>query len=92
MMALLNAQGRFALTAFSPLLFNIALIAVMTVLLGWRQDAAAAALIIAATVGIAGLLQLLILRPAPRGDIATPLRDLVRCRDARLSRPARSPA
>ena len=29
MMALLNAQGRFALTAFSPLLFNIALIAVM---------------------------------------------------------------
>ena len=34
MMALLNAQGRFALTAFSPLLFNIALIAVMIVLLG----------------------------------------------------------
>ncbi len=33
MMALLNAQGRFALTAFSPLLFNIALIAVMAVLL-----------------------------------------------------------
>ena len=31
MMALLNAQGRFALTAFSPLLFNIALIAVMIV-------------------------------------------------------------
>ena len=28
MMALLNAQARFALTAFSPLLFNIALIAV----------------------------------------------------------------
>ena len=24
MMALLNAQGRFALTAFSPLLFNLA--------------------------------------------------------------------
>ena len=61
MMALLNAQGRFALTAFSPLLFNIALIAVMIALLGWRQDAACAALIIAATVGIAGLLQLLIL-------------------------------
>ena len=33
MMALLNAQGRFALTAFSPLLFNIALIAVMAALL-----------------------------------------------------------
>ena len=39
MMALLNAQGRFALTAFSPLLFNIALIAVMVVLLASRQDA-----------------------------------------------------
>ena len=36
MMALLNAQGRFALTAFSPLLFNIALIAVMAVLLASR--------------------------------------------------------
>ena len=34
MMALLNAQGRFALTAFSPLLFNLALIAVMIALLG----------------------------------------------------------
>ena len=74
MMALLNAQGRFALTAFSPLLFNIALIAVMVVLLVSRQDAVQAAQIIAATVGIAGLLQLsiLVLR---RGDgIATPLR------------------
>ena len=73
MMALLNAQGRFALTAFSPLLFNIALIAVAAVLLGWRQDAGAAALILAATVGIAGLLQLsiLVLRG---GNIAQPLR------------------
>jgi putative peptidoglycan lipid II flippase len=58
LMGLLNAQGRFALTAFSPLLFNIALIAVMAALLGWRQDAADAALIMAATIGIAGLLQL----------------------------------
>ena len=39
MMALLNAQGRFAMTAFSPLLFNIALIAVMAVLLLLPQDA-----------------------------------------------------
>ena len=39
MMALLNAQGRFALTAFSPLLFNIALIAVMAALLLWRGGA-----------------------------------------------------
>lgn len=74
LMSLLNAQGRFALTAFSPLLFNIALIAVMAVLLLRRQDAIDAAEIIAATVGIAGLLQLsmLVLR---RGDaVATPLR------------------
>src|SRR6202140_225283 len=50
LMALMNAQARFALTAFSPLLFNIALIGVMIALLGWRQDAASAALIIAAAV------------------------------------------
>jgi len=83
MMALLNAQGRFALTAFSPLLFNIALIAVMMVLFGWRGDAASAALVIAATVGIAGLAQLLMLvlrtgRVAggslAGGSIASPLR------------------
>src|SRR5438552_18901537 len=35
-MALMSAQHRFALTAFSPLLFNIALISVMIALLGWR--------------------------------------------------------
>ena len=75
MMALLNAQHRFALTAFSPLLFNIALISAMIALLGWRQDAAFAALAIAATVGIAGLLQLLILvLRRGGGRIATPLR------------------
>jgi putative peptidoglycan lipid II flippase len=75
MMALLNAQSRFVLTAFSPLLFNIALIAVMIALLVWRRDAAFAALAIAATVGIAGLLQLLILVGRPGGGkTATPLR------------------
>jgi putative peptidoglycan lipid II flippase len=74
MMALLNAQSRFALTAFAPLLFNIALIAVMIVLFGWRGDAATAALVVAATVGIAGLVQLLILFLRPGGRIATPLR------------------
>src|SRR5256886_8907628 len=74
MMALLNAQGRFALTAFSPLLFNIALIAVMIALLGWRQDPASAALILAATVGVAGLVQLLILIVRRGEKIATPLR------------------
>src|SRR4051794_31322221 len=74
MMGLLNAQQRFALPAFSPLLFNLALIAVMAVLLVRRRDAADAALIMAATVGVAGLLQLMIL-VLRRGDaVATPLR------------------
>ncbi|MGA2055271.1 MAG: murein biosynthesis integral membrane protein MurJ [Bradyrhizobium sp.] len=74
-MALLNAHGRFALTAFAPLLFNSALIAVMIVLTFKRWDASDAALAIAATVGIAGLLQLLILVLRSRGNhFATPLR------------------
>ena len=74
MMALLNAQGRFALTAFSPLLFNIALIAVMAALLAVRPDAVQSAQIIAATVGIAGLLQLSVLVLRRGESIATPLR------------------
>ncbi|MEH2530462.1 putative peptidoglycan lipid II flippase [Bradyrhizobium sp. AZCC 1588] len=74
MMALLNAQGRFALTAFSPLLFNIALIAVMAMLLVVQPDATRAAQIIAATVGIAGLLQLSVLVLRRGGNVATPLR------------------
>ncbi len=61
MMALLNAQGRFALTAFSPLLFNIALIGIMVALLRRRGAAPSPRRLIAATVGVAGLLQLLIL-------------------------------
>jgi putative peptidoglycan lipid II flippase len=73
LMALLNAQGRFALAAFSPLLFNIALIAVMIVMPLIARDAIQAAQIIAATVGIAGLLQLSVL--ARRGGgLATRLR------------------
>ncbi len=85
MMALLNAQGRFALTAFSPLLFNVALIAAMAALLAWRQDAVDAALIMAATIGIAGLLQLsmLVLRGGEHRHAAA---DFVRRRNARLSR------
>jgi putative peptidoglycan lipid II flippase len=74
MMALLNAQARFALTAFSPLLFNIALIIVMIVLFGWRPDPASAALVLAATIGISGLVQLLTLTLRQGGRIATPLR------------------
>ncbi len=71
-MALLNAQGRFALAAFSPLLFNLALIAVMAVLIAAQADAVQAAQIIAATVGVAGLLQLSML--ALRGGGAAGLR------------------
>src|ERR1700754_666169 len=74
LMALMNAQGRFALTAFSPLLFNIALIAVMIALLAARQSGAEAAKVIAATVGVAGLLQLLILVLRRGAGAATPLR------------------
>ena len=74
MMALLNAQGRFALTAFSPLLFNLALIAVTAGLLFRRTDAADAAIAIAASVGIAGLLQLLTLVVRRGGALATPPR------------------
>jgi putative peptidoglycan lipid II flippase len=74
LLALSSAQGRFALTAFSPLLFNIVLIAVISALFVRRQDARYAALVMAAAVGIAGLLQLLIL-VVRRGDgAAAPLR------------------
>jgi putative peptidoglycan lipid II flippase len=74
MMALLNAQGRFALPAFSPLLFNIALISAMVALLASNANAVRAAQILAATVGIAGLLQLSILVLRRGSSIATPLR------------------
>src|SRR3954453_9572588 len=74
MMALANAQHRFALTAFSPLLFNITLIAVIFLLMVWREDAAGAALIIAGTTGAAGLLQLSILWLGTGAVIARPVR------------------
>ena len=73
MMALLNAQHRFALTAFSPLLFNIALIVAIVALLIYPREPAVAALLMSATVGLAGLLQLTML--AMRGGgIASPIR------------------
>jgi putative peptidoglycan lipid II flippase len=74
MMGLLNAQRRFALTAFSPLLFNLALIAVMAALLIGPHAAADAALMMAGTVGVAGLLQLLVLALRRGNGLATPLR------------------
>lgn len=74
LMGLLNAQGRFAITAFSPLLFNIALIATIAAMLLWHADASLAAWMLAATVGIAGLLQLLMLLSQRSAHLATPLR------------------
>jgi putative peptidoglycan lipid II flippase len=75
LLALSTAQGRFVLPAFSPLLFNIALIAAMIALLLARAQAGVVAPALAATVGVAGLLQLLILAVGRhRETIATPLR------------------
>ena len=86
MMALLNAQGRFALTAFSPLLFNIALIAVMARAAVVPQDA------VLRRAGHrrhrrhrrAAAIAVLVLRSG--GGIATPLRISFDHGDARLSR------
>jgi putative peptidoglycan lipid II flippase len=74
LLAIASAQGRFALTAFAPLLFNIALIAVMIALIFTRQDASFGALALAATVGIAGFLQLAILVLQRERAAAAPLR------------------
>jgi putative peptidoglycan lipid II flippase len=75
LLALASAQGRFVLTAYSPLLFNIALIAAMIALMLARADAGFVALALAATTGIAGLLQLSILVLRRHGEaVATPLR------------------
>ena len=74
LLALYSAQSRFALAAYSPLLFNIALIAVMLALVPARPEAGLVARALAATVGVAGLLQLLILFSRRGGRIATPLR------------------
>jgi putative peptidoglycan lipid II flippase len=74
LLALASARGQFFLTAFSPLLFNIALIAVMIVFIFAHRDADFVAPALAATVGIAGFLQLLILVLRRSEGIATPLR------------------
>lgn len=76
MMGVLNAEHRFVLTAFSPVLFNVTMIAVLSVLLLWRHDPLWSATVIAGAVGIAGCLQMLILiqRRPWRDGIATPIR------------------
>ncbi len=74
LLALASGQGRFFLTAFSPILFNIVLIAAMTVLIVMHHDAGLVAMALAATVGIAGLMQASILALSWGAPIATPLR------------------
>jgi putative peptidoglycan lipid II flippase len=74
LLALASAQGRFFVTAFSPLLFNLALIAVMIALIVAGKDAGFAAPALAATVGVAGLLQLAVLAFRRGETVATPLR------------------
>lgn len=76
MMGVLNAQHRFALTAFSPVLFNLTLIAVLAALLFWPRDPMTSATIIAGAVGVAGSLQMLMLlfRKAFGDCIASPVR------------------
>jgi putative peptidoglycan lipid II flippase len=61
MAAVLNAQGRVGLTAFSPVLFNVVMITAITILLFANLAAAQAALALAAVVGAAGCFQLIFL-------------------------------
>ncbi|WP_316202457.1 MULTISPECIES: murein biosynthesis integral membrane protein MurJ [unclassified Bradyrhizobium] len=75
LLALSSAQRRFALAAFAPLLFNVALISVTIVLLMQHPDPGSAALLLAATIGVAGLLQLAMLARRGRdGPLASPVR------------------
>lgn len=75
LLALLAAQSRYALAAFSPLVFNVALIAVMAALIPARPDPALVARSLAATIGVAGALQLCMLVLRGRtGGLAGPLR------------------
>ncbi|RIK99471.1 MAG: murein biosynthesis integral membrane protein MurJ [Proteobacteria bacterium] len=73
LMGLLNARREFAFAAFAPVLFNLALIAVLIVLLLRRDGAETDALVLSVMVGLAGCLQLVVLGAHGRG-VATPLR------------------
>ncbi len=73
-MALLNAEGRVAQSAFTPLLFNFFLILVtLTLLMVQPSDTAKAAMILAATVGAAGLAQAFVLA-FPGARLAQPIK------------------
>jgi putative peptidoglycan lipid II flippase len=71
MIALANAQRRVAISSAAPLLFNLSMIAACAILLWQGSDAPRAAWIVAATVGLAGLLQLVMVSRA--GADASPL-------------------
>ncbi|EKS30045.1 murein biosynthesis integral membrane protein MurJ [Afipia felis] len=76
MMGVLNAERRFLLTAFSPVLFNLMMIAIILSLLLWHHDAQTSATIIAGAVGVAGCFQMLVLiqRRPWRSGLAAPIR------------------
>lgn len=76
MMGVLNAEHRFLLTAFSPVLFNATMIVVLLVLFMKQHEPQFSATVIAGAVGFAGCLQMLILiqRRPWRDGIATPIR------------------
>ncbi len=74
LIGLQNAQQRFAMTAYAPVLFNLALIAAMAGLILLGSDAMTSALALSATVGLAGFLQLLMLVQARGSEAARPIR------------------
>jgi putative peptidoglycan lipid II flippase len=76
MMGVLNAEHRVALTALSPVLFNLTMIATIGGLLWLHADPRVAALTIATAVGLAGCLQLMVLIRRERNKTwaVTPLR------------------
>lgn len=73
LMSLFNARRAFAFAAFAPLIFNLALIATLIVLLLRGADATTAALVLAATIGAVGFLQLAVFGTQARGQ-ASPLK------------------
>ncbi len=74
MLALSSARSRFAPAAFLPLLFNVTLIVAMIVFIVLKANSGFVAPALAATIGAAGLLQLIVLFSRRGEAVATPLR------------------
>jgi putative peptidoglycan lipid II flippase len=74
MLGLLSARSRFAPAAFLPLLFNVILILMMIALIVLKANSGFVAPALAATTGVAGLLQLVVLFARRREAVAAPLR------------------